>query len=269
MSGTSTTAPYAGQRLSRDDVLRIMAESRANLSSADLRFADLRSANLRFADLRSANLRFADLRFANLRSADLRFADLRSADLSSADLGFADLSSADLGFADLSSADLRFADLRSANLRSADLSFADLRSANLRSANLRSADLRSADLSFADLRSANLRSTSCLSVTGLPSGHAILAPLPAGWRLTVGCWSGTVEALRDLIAGDDGWPEAEGDQITARRPMLAALADMCDAWIADNTHILAHVQAEWTPEGERRWTSRRAASTRGAEGGDR
>ncbi len=149
---TSTTAPYAGQRLSSDDVLRIMAESRANL------------------------LRFADLRFA---------------------------------------------DLRSANLRSADLSFADL------------------------------SSTSCLSVTGLPSGHAILAPLPTGWRLTVGCWSGTITELRELITRDEGWPEAEGDQIIARRPMLAALADMCDAWVVDNTDILGRVQETWTPEGER------------------
>ena len=40
--------------------------SSANLSYADLRYADLSSANLRFADLRSANLRFADLRSANL-----------------------------------------------------------------------------------------------------------------------------------------------------------------------------------------------------------
>ena len=177
MSGTSTTAPYAGQRLSRDDVLRIMAESRANLS-------------------------------------------------------FADLGSADLSFADLSSADLSFADLSSADLRSADLRSADLRSANL--------------------RSADLRSTSCLSVTGLPSGHAILAPLPTGWRLTVGCWSGTITELRELITRDEGWPEAEGDQIIARRPMLAALADMCDAWVVDNTDILGRVQETWTPEGERR-----------------
>ena len=242
MSGTSTTAPYAGQRLSRDDVLRIMAESRANLSFADLRFADLSFADLSFADLSFANLRSADLSFANLRSADLSFAnlsfaDLRSANLRSANLSFADLRSANLGFADLSFADPRSADLRSANLRSANLSSADLRSANLRSANL---------------RSANLSSTSCLSVTGLPSGHAILAPLPTGWRLTVGCWSGTITELRELITRDEGWPEAEGDQIIARRPMLAALADMCDAWVVDNTDILGRVQETWTPEGERR-----------------
>jgi len=154
-----------------------------------------------------------------------------------ADLSFANLRSANLGFADLSFADPRSADLRSANLRSANLSSANLRSANLRSANL---------------RFANLSSTSCLSVTGLPSGHAILAPLPTGWRLTVGCWSGTITELRELITRDEGWPETEGDQIIARRPMLAALADMCDAWVVDNTDILGRVQETWTPEGERR-----------------
>ena len=215
MSGTSTTAPYAGQRLSRDDVLRIMAESRANPAFQEQLGVPIPTAE-------GSDLRFADLSFADLRSADLRSADLRSADL------------------------------RSANLRSANLRSANLRSANLRSADLRSADLRSANLRSADLRSANLSSTSCLSVTGLPSGHAILAPLPTGWRLTVGCWSGTITELRELITRDEGWPEAEGDQIIARRPMLAALADMCDAWVVDNTDILGRVQETWTPEGERR-----------------
>ena len=49
---------------------------RANLSDADLRYADLSGA-----DLRSANLRYADLSGANLSDADLRHADLRGADL--------------------------------------------------------------------------------------------------------------------------------------------------------------------------------------------
>ena len=33
---------------------------------------------------------------------------------------------------------------------------------------------------------------------------------------------------------------------------LRALADMCDAWVVDNTDILGRVQETWTPEGERR-----------------
>jgi hypothetical protein len=54
---------------------------RANLSYADLRYADLSSANLRYADLSYANLRYADLSYA-----DLRYANLSSANLSSANL---------------------------------------------------------------------------------------------------------------------------------------------------------------------------------------
>ena len=79
---------------------------KANLSSADLRFADLSSADLRFADLRSANLSSANLNSANLSSANLNSADLSSANLNSADLRFANLNSADLRFANLSSTSL-------------------------------------------------------------------------------------------------------------------------------------------------------------------
>ncbi len=60
--------------------------SKANLSGADLRWADLSRADLRGANLRGADLRGADLRGANLRGADLRGADLSRADLRGADL---------------------------------------------------------------------------------------------------------------------------------------------------------------------------------------
>jgi len=94
---------------------------RANLRSADLRYANLSSANLSYANLSSANLSSADLRYANLRSADLRYANLSSADLRYANLRYANLSSANLSSANLRSADLRYANLRSANLSYANL----------------------------------------------------------------------------------------------------------------------------------------------------
>lgn len=137
---------------------------------------------------------------------------------------------------------LRGADLRRANLRGADLRGADLGRADLRGANLRGANLWGADLGGADLWGAN---RVVLSVTGLPSGQAILTPTPDGWTLRVGCWMGTVAELRTLIASDDKWLEARGDQITIRRPMLSALADMCDAWIADRGDVLDEVIAKW------------------------
>jgi uncharacterized protein YjbI with pentapeptide repeats len=125
-----------------EELKEILAKHKAWMLDEDGgKRADLSSANLRYADLRYADLSSADLRSADLSSADLRSADLRSADLSSADLRYANLRSADLSYADLSSADLRSADLSYANLSSANLRSADLSSANLRSANLRSANL--------------------------------------------------------------------------------------------------------------------------------
>lgn len=77
--------------LHRDWIICANRGKRADLRSADLRFAnlryaDLRSANLSYADLSYANLSYADLSYANLRSADLLYADLRSADLRDANL---------------------------------------------------------------------------------------------------------------------------------------------------------------------------------------
>ncbi len=54
----------------------------ANLSGADLRYANLSGANLSGADLSDADLRYANLSGANLSGADLRYANLSYADLS-------------------------------------------------------------------------------------------------------------------------------------------------------------------------------------------
>ena len=139
-------------------------------------------------------------------------------------------------------ANLRGADLRGANLRGANLREADLHGANLRGANLREADLRGADLYGANLRGADLHGAGILHIDGLPSGSATLIPDPDGWVLQIGCWRGTITELREMIARDDGWPEAVGAQIVERRPMLAALADMADAWAAVNQLLLERVR---------------------------
>ena len=92
---------------------------------------------------------------ANLSGANLRWADLSGADLSEANLRWADLSVADLSEANLRGADLRWANLSGANLSGANLRGADLSVADLRRADLRGADLSEANLSGADLRGAN------------------------------------------------------------------------------------------------------------------
>jgi hypothetical protein len=111
--------------------------SQADLSDADLSYANLFGAMLDSANLDGADLSYAILDSANLRGADLFFADLCEAQLEGAVLNMADLSYSDL----------RRARLNSANLSGADLSHSNLQGANLRRADLREADLRGADLS--------------------------------------------------------------------------------------------------------------------------
>ncbi len=86
------------------------------------------------ADLSGADLRYADLSGVNLIKADLSGADLHYVNLSKANLIVADLSGADLSKAALIEAALVEADLKGANLSGAHLDNADLSGANLRGA---------------------------------------------------------------------------------------------------------------------------------------
>ena len=174
---------------------------------------------------------------AEARAAGRR-ADLWGANLRFANLGGADLWRANLRFANLWRADIRGANIRGADLRGADLRRADIRGANLRGANLRGANLVGANLRFANLRGA-IDAPAVLQVAGLSSGDAILMPRPDGWELRVGCWTGTPDLLEDLIAGDDGWPEARGDECARRRPGLRSLIGLCRIWITDHPDAIA------------------------------
>ena len=107
-----------------DEILKkheLWLKSEAGGEKADLSEADLRWANLSGADLKEADLRWADLRWANLSGANLRWANLRWTNLSGASL-----SGADLRRADLSGANLKKADLSGANLKKADLDYSCL-----------------------------------------------------------------------------------------------------------------------------------------------
>ena len=134
------------------------------------------------------------------------------------------------------------------DLRGADLYDADLRGADLRGADLYGADLYDANLRCAILRGANLYDARWggLEINRLPSGTLHLTPTPGGWRITLGCWYGTPEQLRDLIAQDQGWPEAEGDEITRRRPYIHAALALCDLHMQDHEDIIPTLAEKWT-----------------------
>ena len=149
---------------------------------------------------------------------------------------------------DLRGANLRGANLRGANLRGAGLWDANLWDANLRHANLQYANLRHANLQYADLRGTSGASGVAMGVSGLPSGASTLYPTPDGWRLTVGCWQGTPDTLRTMIASDDGWPEATGAECARRRPSLQALLALCEDHIARHPDTITDLAAQWTAE---------------------
>jgi uncharacterized protein YjbI with pentapeptide repeats len=134
----------------------------ANLSGANLNWADLSGTDLSKTDLRNAHLSGANLNWADLSGVEMSGADLSDAHLNYADLtGGADLSGADLSDVHLSDAHLNDADIGDGTiLFNADLSGADLSGANLTGgAHLNVAILSGADLSGANLSGADLRET--------------------------------------------------------------------------------------------------------------
>lgn len=116
--------------------------------------------------------------------------------------------------------------------RRLDLSERDLSGLNLNHLNLRWADLRGALWGG-------------LTIDRLPSGHVYLIPTPDGWYMHVGCWDGTPDQLRRLIAQDDGWPEAEGAEITCRRPCLEAALALCEVHMADHADVIDDLREHW------------------------
>ena len=131
-------APHAGERLSRNDVLRLI-EERGRPEGLDLRTADLSGADLSDLDVREANLDGANLEQAYLTRADLRGASFLGSNLHGAMLLGANLQGASLAGANLEEAALFDANLQEAHLRQARLQHAYLGGASLRDANLEGA----------------------------------------------------------------------------------------------------------------------------------
>ena len=129
---------------------------RANLEGSSLVEGDFRGANLREANLKSARLDGVRADKANLVSADARWAVFSGGSFQNADMSYANLEGATLATANLSRATLYSVNLRDANLLRAGLSHADLRDTKLQGANLSLADMEQTDLSGAKLLGANL-----------------------------------------------------------------------------------------------------------------
>lgn len=120
---------------------------------------------------------------------------------------------------------------------------ANLRGAKLWYANLNGADLRGANLKGADLQNAKLLGG--FQHHGLPSGAVLMIPTVDGWHLTVGCWSGTREQLRELISQNEGWPSARGAEVERRRPGLLAMLALADAHAEYHADVLQAVVEKW------------------------
>ena len=167
----------------------------------------------------------------------LLYADLRGADLSGADLRGAKIQDANLQGASLRDADLLNADLLNANLWGVDLQDANLWGADLQGANLRGAYLRGANIQDAVL--------SVMRVSGMPSGDLVAFPCPGGWWVRVGCWGGTPDDLRELVAADGGWPEARGAEIARRRPYLESALALVDLHVAEHPGVIEDLSQRW------------------------
>jgi hypothetical protein len=70
-------------------------------------------------------------------------------------------------------------------------------------------------------------------------------PTPTGWYLTVGCWEGNLEDFKNLIASDEGWPEARGAEVTRRRPSLQAVVALCEAHMRLHPKIIEELAEKW------------------------
>lgn len=228
------------EKMTREQVEEAVATARAKGQRPYFRGADLSGLHLAHMDLHDVDFRYADLRGTKFRAADLSDADMTGARMSQATFPDADLRRATLDYSDLHQAYFYRADMRDADLRGANLFEADMYRADMRGTDLFCTNLRDADLAYTVLTDANLIG---LVLDGLPSGHLIFIPTPKGWHLTIGCWDGTTAELRAMIATDYDWPGAEGEQITERRPMLEAAADMCDAYAASYPHAVADMKS--------------------------
>ena len=152
----------------------------------------------------------------------------------------------DLSDANLSDVNLYGANLRGANLPLADLPGADLTGADLAGADLHGADLTGANLCGANLSGANLSRTlwDGLTLDGLHRYRCLLIPTPKGWVTRIGCWTGTIGDLSELIVGDD-WPESSAKERDRLRPLLRLWCDLAEAHADSRPYVIPDLAKRW------------------------
>lgn len=194
------------------------------------------------------------LRGIDLTNADLSNITLTGVDLYDACLDGANLNNATFCRVDLTSSSMRYIEAYGVRFSACRLYGADFSESSLDTVGFVSCDFgecsfedaRLIDVIFAggDLSDSRFTRTALsrthffvghppseVFTTITPSGRVNLVPTPNEWELTVGCWRGSIEDLRALADGDDDWPEARGEEREARRPVLRALADLCEAHV--------------------------------------
>lgn len=221
--------------MTRERVAEIASAARANCDRPNLRYECLDGLDLSGLDLTGA-----DLTGARMEETNLAGSILYRADLTGAYTIRADFNRADFRLANLTDTYMYRANLTDASFAGALLSRTDMYCANMYSANLIGAYLAGADTEGANLAGAYLTG---LALEGLPSGPLLFIPTLEGWSLKIGCWEGTTDELREMIAKDTGWPEAQGKAVEVRRPMLEAAANMCDAYATEHPDALKAVKA--------------------------
>ena len=163
--------------------------------------------------------------------------DLSRRDLSGLNLSGLDLSDVNFLYSNCQNTNFRGSDCQGAYFFNSDCSGAIFGEANCQNAIFQHSNCQDANFYLSNCAGVKFQYTDCrrtffrglLRLQGLPSGPVVFKPTPAGWELEVGCWDGTPDTLERLIATDEGWPEAVGDECAERRPGLEAVVALCRA----------------------------------------
>lgn len=167
---TGAYLPLAGIEFGQGIDLAGMNLEHADLSRAQLPYANFERASLLYVRLSGALLSHAVFRQAQLHDAELTAVWANNADFECAALYRAGISGADLRFCNFIGARMDDAILHGATLWRACLRDAKLYDADLRGADLWRVDLRDADLSGAQLDEANLKES---DLRGAAFGHVV------------------------------------------------------------------------------------------------